>query len=115
MRGSPRKAAARPLPYDADSRLEGAGSRAQGGMIPVVDAMDSESDGGVSSDSDMEDDSDDTDMDSNDSESSDDDATTGYMYHSDRLQERLAGRMVWRRRIEESDDEEFLYPDPGRL
>ncbi|KAL1727775.1 hypothetical protein EV714DRAFT_275218 [Schizophyllum commune] len=75
--------------------------------------MDSESDGGVSSDSDMEDDSDDADMDSNDSESSDDDSTTGYMYHSDRLQERLAGRMVWRRRIEESDDEDSGDSEDG--
>ncbi|KAL1658918.1 hypothetical protein GGF50DRAFT_92304 [Schizophyllum commune] len=75
--------------------------------------MDSESGGGVSSDSDMEDDSDDTDMDSNDSESSDDDSTTGYMYHSDRLQERLAGRMVWRRRIEESDDEDCGDSEDG--
>ncbi|KAL1686984.1 hypothetical protein GGG16DRAFT_117424 [Schizophyllum commune] len=44
-------------------------------------------------------------MDSNDSQSSDDDSTTGYMYPSDRLQERLAGRLVWRRRVEESEGE----------
>ncbi|KAI5900805.1 uncharacterized protein SCHCODRAFT_02608831 [Schizophyllum commune H4-8] len=118
MRRSPRKAKAkeRPLPtYGADSRSDGVHSRAHGAMSSILDAMDSDSDGGVDSDDDVDDTDDDTDTDmgSDDSESSDNDSTTGYVGPACRLEERLAGRMVWRRRVGKSDDKSEDSNDEG--
>lgn len=118
MPRSPRKAKAkeRPLPtHGQDSRSDGVHSRAHGAMTSILDAMDSDSDGGADSDDDDDDidDDTDTDMGSDDSESSDNDSTTGYLGPAYRLEERLAGRMVWRRRVAKSDDESEDSDDEG--